>query len=293
MFIETFQLAVVAAFLTLSLGEALWLILHRGDRYAWREATASIVVAVGRRLSRLAAAPLIGAVYALAWEHRVHTFALLAEPWAWLPLFLGIEFTYYWYHRWSHEVRWMWATHRTHHSTPVLHLPAAVRLGWTSLLSGGWLLYTPLVLLGFHPLAVLLLIAANLTYQFWLHTETVPKLGPLEWFLNTPSHHRVHHAVNPRYLDRNYGGVVIVFDRLFGTFAAEDAAESCRYGLVGETAGRNPLRLAFEEWWRIARDVAGARSWRARLAYCFGPPGWSSDGSRRTAKQIRAEAGLE
>jgi len=293
MFVETFQLAVVAAFLTLSLAEALWLIVHRHERYAWQEATVSIAVAVGRRLATLAAAPLIGAAYALAWEHRLHTFPLIAQPWALLPLFLGIEFVYYWYHRWSHEVRWMWATHRTHHSSPVLHLPAAVRLGWTGLLSGGWLLYTPLVLLGFHPLAVLALIAANLIYQFWLHTETIPKLGPLEWVLNTPSHHRVHHAVNPRYLDRNYGGVLIVFDRLFGSFAAEDTSEPCRYGLVGKVAGRNPLMLAFEEWWGIARDVAAAPDWRARLALAFGPPGWSRDGSRRTARQIRAEAGVD
>jgi hypothetical protein len=129
----------------------------------------------------------------------------------------------------------------------------------------------------------------NLIYQFWIHTETVGRLP--RWFeavMNTPSHHRVHHATNPRYLDRNYAGVFIVWDRLFGTFEPERDDEPCRYGIVKNLGTFNLLWAAFHEWVGIARDLAGARSWRERWMYVAGPPGWSPDGSRDTAEAIKA-----
>ena len=134
--------------------------------------------------------------------------------------------------------------------------------------------------------------AANLLYQFWLHTEAVPKLGFLEWFMNTPSHHRVHHAIEPEYLDRNYGGVLILWDRLFGTFSEERTGAPRTYGLVRQIDTLNPVKIAFAEWVAMLRDLRDARSLRDCWGYLVGPPGWSPDGSRRTTASIRAAAGI-
>ena len=132
--------------------------------------------------------------------------------------------------------------------------------------------------------------AANLLYQFWLHTETVPKLGLLETIFNTPSHHRVHHAVNPEYLDRNYGGVLIIWDRMFGTFAPEQTSTKNDYGLVRQIDTLNPIRIAFSEWLALLRDLRSARSLREAAGYAFGKPGWSPDGRDSTSAAIRARA---
>ena len=135
-----------------------------------------------------------------------------------------------------------------------------------------------MIWLGFAPKAVFAALALNLLYQFWLHAEWVPKLGWLEYVLNTPSHHRVHHASNTDYIDANYGGVLIVFDRLFGTFVAERPDLPCRYGLVKPLISNNPIRIAFHEWLNLLDDLRGARSWREAIGYLFGPPGWRPDG---------------
>jgi hypothetical protein len=127
----------------------------------------------------------------------------------------------------------------------------------------------------------------NLIYQFWIHTELIGKLGPIEWIFNTPSHHRVHHATNPRYLDANYAGALIVWDRMFGTFVPEVDEEKCRYGIVKNLGTFNPLVISFHEWIGIAKDLASAKSGREVLGYLFGPPGWSPDGSRMTSKMIK------
>lgn len=278
-------------FAILVLAEIAWMTVVARRDYPWRHALASVGVAVGQFVANAASATVVGFVYLVVWQHRLWTVPM-EGPLAWATAFVLVEFTYYWFHRWSHEVRWLWVTHATHHTSTELHLPAAIRLGWTGLFSGGWLLWTPVVLIGFHPVAVASLIAINLIYQFWLHTEMVPRLGPLEWVLNTPAHHRVHHAVNPRYLDTNYGGTVIVFDRLFGTFAAEDPAEPCRYGLTDPNRSHNPFRIALREWGRLALDLWRARGLRTRLGFAFGPPGWRPDGTGLTTARIRAEAGL-
>lgn len=149
----------------------------------------------------------------------------------------------------------------------------AIRLGWTAEISGGFLPFLPLVLFGFHPVGVFVMLAANLIYQFWIHTETVPRLGWLELVLNTPSNHRVHHASNDRYLDRNFGGVLVIFDRLFGTYIAEAKDEPCRYGLTTPLLSTNPVTIAFHEWRNMLRDARRACGWKAKLRMLFGPPG--------------------
>jgi sterol desaturase/sphingolipid hydroxylase (fatty acid hydroxylase superfamily) len=230
--------------------------------------------------------PLIVAPLVLfVWSHRLFTIPL-GTGWGLLLLFFGEELAYYWMHRCSHEVRWLWASHVVHHSPEQIHLASAYRLNFTELLSGGWLYYFPLYLLGLNPLAVTGMLGINLLYQFWLHTDLVGRLGPLETVFNTPSHHRVHHASNPEYLDRNYGGILIIYDRLFGTFAQEQPDTRIVYGLVHPIGSLNPFRLTLQEWGAMARDVMRARSLREALRQLFGRPG----DSLASAEAVRSRA---
>jgi sterol desaturase/sphingolipid hydroxylase (fatty acid hydroxylase superfamily) len=250
------------------------LVLWRVRRhYDWRAYLASLADLLIRQylvyayLSFSIAAPLIGWAHA----HRLATLPL-GTAGSIAALFVGQEFCYYWFHRTSHRIRLFWASHAVHHSTNEMNLSAAFRFGWVSRLIGTGGFFVPLVWLGFPPTAVFVALNLNLLYQFLLHVDWVPRLGPLEYLLNTPSHHRVHHAANPEYLDRNYGGVLIVFDRLFGTFAAERDGTPCRYGLVEPLRSNNPVRIAFHEILALARDLHATRGWRRGARLLFGPP---------------------
>lgn len=267
--------------------EGLVLSRKRAERYDWKSSACSLADLGGRRLLALIpytfAAPWLDWV----WEHRLFTQSL-DEVGAVLLLFVGLEFFYYWYHRTSHTVRWFWASHLVHHSPNQLNLAAAYRLGWFGKFTGTSLFFTPLVLLGFTPVTVLTALFLNLLYQFWLHADWVPKLGWLEYVLNTPSSHRVHHARNPAYLDANFGGVLIVFDRLFGTYVAERKDLPCDFGLVSPVvSSRNPLAINVGPWIGLAKDLASARSLREAWMYLFGPPGWRPDGKGLTAAELR------
>jgi sterol desaturase/sphingolipid hydroxylase (fatty acid hydroxylase superfamily) len=237
----------------------------------WRGVAASIADAVVRRGIDLVGLTLAAPVPAFAYAHRLTTWRMDSAA-GWAALFLLVEFAYYWHHRATHRVRWFWATHAVHHSSNELMLASAVRLGWTGRLGGALLFFSPLVWLGFAPQDVFGLVAAGLFYQFWIHADWLPRLGPLEAVLNTPAHHRVHHASNPEYLDCNYGSVLIVFDRLFGTFVAARPDIEIRYGLVHPVTSHNPIRIAFHEWMAMGRDALAARGVRARLKVVFGPP---------------------
>ncbi len=244
-------------------------VLHRP--VAWGGVAASLADAVVRRGVELAGLTLAAPVPAWAFAHRATTIRMDSAV-AWLALLLLVEFVYYWHHRVMHRVRWFWATHSVHHSSNELMLASAIRLGWTGRLGGALVFYSPLVWAGFAPQAVFGLVAAGLFYQFWIHADWLPRLGPLEWGLNTPTHHRVHHASNPEYLDCNYGSVLIVWDRLFGTFVDERADIAIRYGLVHPVHSHNPVRIAFNEWLAMGRAFLGTRGVRARLGVLFGPP---------------------
>jgi sterol desaturase/sphingolipid hydroxylase (fatty acid hydroxylase superfamily) len=191
--------------------------------------------------------------------------------WAWALLLFADDLAYYWFHRLHHEVRVLWASHVPHHSSQFYNLSTALRQSWTPMTSlPFWL---PLALVGFPPWAILLQQSISLLYQFFLHTERVDRLWrPAEWVLNTPSHHRVHHASNAGYLDRNYGGILIVWDRLFGSFQPE--GERVVYGLTKNIGTYNPVLVAFGEFSAIARDVRSARRWRDRLGFVLRHPGW-------------------
>jgi sterol desaturase/sphingolipid hydroxylase (fatty acid hydroxylase superfamily) len=222
------------------------------------------------------------AVYQYRW------FELPAEAWwAWLLLIPCEDFCYYWFHRASHEVRFFWAAHVNHHSATSYNLSTALRQSWTSPLFS-WVFWLPLPLLGFHPLMVFGAQSVSLLYQYWIHTELIDKMGPFEWLFNTPSHHRVHHGSDHRYLDRNHAGIFILWDRLFGTFEPE--AQRPHYGLTNNINSYNVLVVAFHEWQAMIRAIARAKTWRGRLWYLLGPPGWTEDGSGKTAAQLREAA---
>jgi sterol desaturase/sphingolipid hydroxylase (fatty acid hydroxylase superfamily) len=196
------------------------------------------------------------------------------EWWTYALLFLAEELAHYWWHRAHHEVRVFWASHVVHHSSEHYNFSTAVRQPWTPMT--GLPFWAPLALLGFAPWMIFLQIAISQIYQFWVHTERVRKLpGWFEFFFNTPSHHRVHHGANEVYLDRNYGGILIIWDRIFGTY--QDETERARYGLTKNIGTYRPTRVAFHEFAALVRDVRAASSWRDRLGYVFRGPGWSSE----------------
>jgi sterol desaturase/sphingolipid hydroxylase (fatty acid hydroxylase superfamily) len=285
--LDKFLLFVAApAVFAFALIEAL--VLWRRGRYDWRAFGVSAFdlvarIAVGIVLPLSIAAPLVG----WAVRHRIATIPL--DGWAAvLVLFIGQELCYYAYHRAAHRVRWFWGNHSVHHSPNELNLSAAFRIGAFGKLTGTTLFFIPLIWLGFDVRTVFSVLTLNLLYQFWIHATWIPRLGWLEYVFNTPSAHRVHHASNTEYLDANYGGVLIVFDRLFGTYVAERDDLPCRYGLVHPLSTHNPLKVEFAEWISLARDLAQAHSLRAVLGHLFMPPGWAPDGNGQTTEDLRA-----
>ena len=259
-----------------------WKVLYTG-----RDTRASLTMGVGNVLINAAIGGMV--LWSFDAVHRVALFDFGFGWTAFVACFFAEDLAYYWFHRVSHERRWFWASHVVHHSSQRYNLSTALRQTWTGKATLGFVFWLPLVWIGFEPSMVLFFMATSLLYQFWIHTEAIDRLpAPLELVLNTPSHHRVHHGANPRYLDANYAGVLIIWDRLFGTFTPELDAEPVRYGLVKNIETYNPLRIAFHEWIAIAQDVRQARSWSERWMYLFGPPGWSPDGSRQTSAMIQA-----
>ena len=239
--------------------------------------------------SLVAGALTAGLVFSLgAWLHQFRLFDIPLMWWSFMLCFVADDFAYYLFHRSAHRVRWFWASHVVHHSSEAYNLSTALRQTWTGFVSLNFLFRLPLFVIGFPPELVFFCAGLNLVYQYWIHTETIGRMP--RWFeavMNTPSHHRVHHAVNPRYLDRNYAGVFIIWDRLLGTFEPERDDDCPRYGIVKPLGSFNPLRAATHEWIGIARDVIAAPG-LAKWHYLWREPGWSHDGSRDTSETIRA-----
>jgi len=252
-------------------------------KFPFAEAAISLLMAIVYQFANKRLQGMLAPLQNFIFEHRLFDIPT-NTVWAWVLGFFGVEFAYYWLHRCAHEIRWMWASHSVHHSPVTMTFSGAYRLGLTGVFSGLFLFFLPLMFLGFSPKMVAILFAINLVYQFFLHTESIGKLGVLELFLNTPSHHRVHHAINEAYIDKNYGGVLIIFDRMFGTLAVEDDQEEIKYGLLGKVPSLNPLKLFFQEWVAIFQDLGRARSWRDAWYYAFGRPGWQPEKSRVTSQ---------
>jgi sterol desaturase/sphingolipid hydroxylase (fatty acid hydroxylase superfamily) len=237
--------------------------------YAGRDTATSLSMGLGSLVTdtlwKIPVVAIYSALYALT------PLRVPVHWWTVLLMLLAQDFFYYWSHRGHHVIRILWACHVVHHSSRNFNLSTALRQPWTSLTS--WPFYLPLVALGVHPAALAFCSSVNLVYQFWIHTERIDKLPrPVEFTLNTPSHHRVHHASQGGYLDRNFGGILIVWDRLFGSFTPE--TERPVYGLTKNIATYNPLRVATHEYAAIARDLAAAPTWRDRVGHLVNGPGW-------------------
>ena len=240
--------------------------------YERRDTTASLLMLVGNVAVNLATLAAVGRVHRFVYRNRVAD--LGRRRGSFIVSMVMWDFLYYWNHRWMHEVRLFWANHVSHHSSERYNLSTALRQPWSGfLLSWVWL---PMPALGLNPQHVARAGQLNLLYQYWIHTEVIDRLpGPAEAVLNTPSHHRVHHGANPQYLDKNYGGILITWDKLFGSFEPE--VRRVKYGLTKNIRTFNPLRIGYHEFVDIARDVRSARGLRAKLAHVFGRPGWSAD----------------
>jgi sterol desaturase/sphingolipid hydroxylase (fatty acid hydroxylase superfamily) len=251
-----------------------------------KDTLASLSMGIGNVLIGLVAKTWIFLAYSFVWQFKIVD--LGTEWWTWVLLFFAEDLTYYVFHRVSHESRFFWASHVVHHSSEYYNLGTALRQTWTGSLYT-WVFWLWLPFVGFHPMMIMMMQSISLIYQFWIHTEVIHKLPrPIEWFFNTPSHHRVHHASNAQYLDRNHAGVLIIWDRLFGTFVPEDVRPT--YGLTKNLNTYNPLVIAFHEWRDMLKDVLQpGLTIKQRWMYLFGPPGWSHDGSRKTSEMIRKE----
>ncbi|MGI9544239.1 MAG: sterol desaturase family protein [Cyclobacteriaceae bacterium] len=254
--------------------------------YQWKDSMASISMGLGSVVIDLLMKAL--AFSAFTYLHQWSIFELQYVWWVWVLAFFAEDLTFYWHHRLSHEIRLLWAAHVNHHSSQLLNLTTALRQSWGERFYK-YIFWLWLPLVGFPPMMIMLLMSTNLIYQFFLHTQLVDKLGPIEWIFNTPSHHRVHHASNANYLDRNHAGTLIIWDRLFGTYVPESQTEKPVYGIVNNIHTYNPFVIASHEFISIWNDVRQAPSFGDKLKYIFYPPGWSHDGSKKTAKQLRNE----
>jgi sterol desaturase/sphingolipid hydroxylase (fatty acid hydroxylase superfamily) len=245
--------------------------LRAAAQYEAKDWLASICMGVGNVAIGAAIAPIVFAAMTAVYAHRVLNFTM--NPLAYVLLFVLEDLAYYCFHRTSHEVRFWWAGHVNHHSSEHYNLGTAMRQSWTSWLSGGWCFWLPLCLIGFAPQWVIFQIGLSLLLQYWVHTEVIDRMPSwFEWVFSTPSSHRVHHARNERYLDKNYGGIFIVWDRLFGTFVPESPDEPVSYGIVHPLKSFNPLWIALHEWVAIGRDVWSFRGLSAKLQAIFGRP---------------------
>jgi len=278
-------IVAIPAFLALL---ALELVVAKGlgrEIQETRDTWTSLALGLGSLFAGAAWKTVSAGLYVTAHEHRL--VELGNGPWAFALALVAVDFAYYWFHRLHHEVRVLWASHVPHHSSQHYNLSTALRQSWTPFT--GLPFYLPLAFF-FSPLQIATAYGINLLYQFWIHTELIDRLGPLEKVFNTPSHHRVHHGANVAYLDRNYGGILIVWDRWFGSFEPE--REPVRYGLTKNLSSFNPVVAAFGEFAAVIRDALAAPSLRDALGYLLRPPGWQPRGAGATASDLKRSAGL-
>ncbi|MFP3977092.1 sterol desaturase family protein [Marinobacter sp. KMM 10035] len=239
-----------------------------------REAIRNFTLGAGYQATELLFAGIIAfPVYALCYHYRLFELEL-----NWLTgvlTFLGVDFCFYWMHRASHRMRWFWAAHVVHHSSERMNFSTAMRQNATNIFNGGWAFYLPMALLGFNPVWIGIVYALSLVYQFFVHTTLIGQLPRwIEQVFNTPSHHRVHHGRNPEYIDQNYGGTLIIWDRLFGTFTAEDANMPVEYGITRPAPSNNLLVLWTHEYVDLFRDMARPGKLASRISHLWKPPEW-------------------
>ena len=256
------------------------------EEYEYKDAGTSIIMGLGNVFIGLFTKALVLAVFLFFYQFKIFTIPF--AWWSWLILLFAEDFCYYWFHRVSHESRLFWASHVVHHSSQKYNLSTALRQTWSGSFYS-FVFWIPLVIIGFHPIMVLVQMSISLIYQYWIHTELIKKMPKwFEFIFNTPSHHRVHHATNPQYLDRNHAGIFIIWDRFFGTFEKE--VEKPVYGLVKNIETYNPIKIAFNEWIDMLRDATKSKtSFINKIKYFFKPPGWKHDGSSILSSDLREE----
>ena len=257
--------------------------------YTAKDAFSSIAMGLGNVFIGFVSKLFVFAALYYVYENlRIFTIPIIW--WSFIILFFLDDFSYYWFHRTSHENRFFWASHVVHHSSKHYNLSTALRQTWTgSFYSFIFWLWLPLI--GFHPGIIIFQMSISLLYQFWIHTELIQKTPKwIEFFFNTPSHHRVHHGSNPIYLDRNHAGILIIWDKLFGTFQPELKSEKVKYGLVVNIKTYNPIFIAFNEWGALFKDLNTKNiSVRDRIRYLYKPPGWKHDGTGKLSTDLKEE----
>lgn len=280
LFAPIFMISVVIEWWAVKSGRAT-------GRYKTADAITSMAMGLGNALINTATGFIALWMMMLVWPYRI--FEMPQTWWSFIIVFVLYDLIYYWKHRFAHRIRWFWMEHVTHHSSRHYNLTTALRQPWFGPFTGLILLGWPLVLMGFHPIFIGLAGGLNLVYQFWIHTEAIDRMP--RWFeavMNTPSHHRVHHATNPRYLDRNYAGVFITWDKMFGTFQPELHEDKPDYGIVKPLKSYNVLIVAFHEFGGLLRDCAGdgfkPLTWLKRATNA---PGWSPDGKHQRSEELR------
>ena len=257
-------------------------LLRGNNTYRFNDSINSISMGSLSRLQSLVILGFSGSIYeAIVAKYQ---FTQLADDalWVWASCFILYDFAYYWKHRFGHEVALFWGSHVAHHQSEDYNLSTALRQ--TSIDFYGFLFYLPFFFLGFPAEILFTVVSLNLIYQFWVHTEHVPKLGPIEWLFVTPSNHRVHHARNKIYVDRNYGGVFILWDRIFGSFQEELAEEAAVFGLRKPLNSWNPIWANVHVYWRLSQDFISIPGIANKLKVLFKPPGWRADNQQGNCK---------
>lgn len=245
--------------------------LWKGVRlYRFNDTLSNLSQGIGQQLIGLFLKAGLFFVYLFLYEHA-RLFSIPVNGWSWLLLFIGVDFFYYWFHRLSHEVNALWAAHVVHHQSEEYNLSVALRQSWFQGIFST-IFYLPLAWLGFDPVQFVTVSSFNTLYQFWIHTRLIGKLGPFEWVLNTPSHHRVHHGSDPQYLDKNHGGTLIIWDRMFGTFCEE--REEPVYGITTPLASWNPFWANFHYWSDLLDWSRRVRRLIPKIELFIRPPGW-------------------
>ena len=248
--------------------------LARGrNTYRLNDALSSIGLGILSQVSGVFTKAFTVGIYTLVFEHVALTRLPADAWWVWVVGLLFYDLCYYWHHRLGHRCALFWAAHVVHHQSEDYNLSTALRQTSSGFLFG-WVFYLPMAIAGFPPLVFAVVALIDLLYQYWVHTQQIGRLGWFEHWFCAPSNHRVHHAVNDRYLDRNYGGILIVWDRLFGSYAEEDDREPIVYGTRTPLRSWNPLWANLEVYWSLAQDSWCARSWGDKLRVWFKPPGW-------------------
>ncbi|MGE6219138.1 sterol desaturase family protein [Nubsella zeaxanthinifaciens] len=254
--------------------------------YRLNDSIANLSQGIGSQLVGLFMKSVLFVGYMYIFQHW-RLFEIPNTIWTWIVLFIGVDFFYYWFHRMSHQINALWAAHIVHHQSEEYNLTVALRQSW---FQGwfSWAFYLPLALIGFDPIIFLTLSSFNTLYQFWIHTRTIKSMGFLEYILNTPSHHRVHHGSNPKYIDKNHAGTLIIWDRLFGTFQKEE--EEVYYGITKPLASWNPVWANLHYWKDLIETAKKSENINDKIRVFVKPPGWFPDqlGGFQAAPEIDA-----